>query len=59
MSEWHSRVGGITDSHVHMGESSKEREMLAIREATGIDKMVLVSIQNPETGAGLKISCNC
>ncbi|MBN1579957.1 MAG: amidohydrolase family protein [Anaerolineae bacterium] len=32
---------------------SDETAMLAIRKATGIDKMVLVSIQNPETGSGL------
>ena len=53
MSEWHSRCNGIVDGHVHMGKSSDEGAMLAIREATGIDKMALVSIQNPATGAGL------
>jgi predicted TIM-barrel fold metal-dependent hydrolase len=53
MSEWHSRANGIIDGHVHMGRSSEEGAMLAIREATGIDKMALVSIQNPATGAGL------
>jgi predicted TIM-barrel fold metal-dependent hydrolase len=36
-----------------MGSVAEERSMLAIREATGIEKMTLVSIQNPEAGAGL------
>jgi hypothetical protein len=30
-----------------------EASLLAIREATGIDKMTLVAVQNPETGSGL------
>jgi predicted TIM-barrel fold metal-dependent hydrolase len=53
MSEWNSSVTGIVDSHVHMGSIEDEASMLAIREATGIAKMGLVSIQNPGAGAGL------
>ncbi len=53
MSEWSSRIKGIADNHVHMGNMAEERAMLDIREATGIDKMALVSIQNAEKGEGL------
>jgi predicted TIM-barrel fold metal-dependent hydrolase len=58
MSEWHSKMskeieGGIIDGHVHMGGIDSEANMLAIREATGISKMGLVSIQDAEAGAGL------
>lgn len=53
MSEWSSRIKGITDNHVHMGNMAQERAMLAIRDATGIEKMGLVSIQNAEKGEGL------
>ncbi len=53
MSEWSSRIKGIVDNHVHMGNMAEERAMLGIREATGIDKMALVSIQNAEKGEGL------
>ena len=51
--EWNSKMGGIVDGHVHMRTMADEASMLAIREAAGIDKMTLVAIQNPETGAGL------
>ena len=53
MSEWNSKMKGIVDGHVHMGSTAEETSMLRVREATGIEKMALVSIQNPETGAGL------
>lgn len=53
MNEWNSKMTGIVDGHVHMGSSAQEAHMLAIRDITGIEKMNLVSIQNPETGSGL------
>ena len=53
MSEWSSKASDIVDCHVHMGSITDESSMLAIREATGIGRMVLVSIQNPEAGTGL------
>jgi predicted TIM-barrel fold metal-dependent hydrolase len=43
----------ILDGHVHMGSVGEETALLRIREATGIDRMVLVSIQDPEGGSGL------
>jgi hypothetical protein len=51
--EWKTKMTGIADNHVHMGRLDDEASLLAIREATGIDRMTLVAIQNPETGAGL------
>jgi len=36
-----------------MGGVDAEATMLAIREATGIEKMAFVAIQNPEEGSGL------
>ena len=53
MVEWSSRSQGIVDGHVHMWGMAEEASLLAIREATGIDKMTLVSIQEPEAGTGL------
>jgi len=53
MSEWSSRTEGIIDCHVHMRDLAGEESMLAIQEATGIEKMTLVSIQNPAAGTGL------
>jgi predicted TIM-barrel fold metal-dependent hydrolase len=53
MNEWSSQGKGIVDGHVHMGSVAEEASILAIREATGIEKMNLVSIQNPAAGAGL------
>ncbi len=53
MNEWNSRIKGIVDGHVHMASVADEASMLAIREATGIEKMTLVSIQDPGAGAGL------
>jgi predicted TIM-barrel fold metal-dependent hydrolase len=50
---WNSKMSGIVDGHVHMRALDDEVSMLAIREGAGIDKMALVAIQNPETGAGL------
>jgi predicted TIM-barrel fold metal-dependent hydrolase len=53
MDEWNSKVDGIVDGHVHMRAVADEASMLAIREATGIEKMTLVAIQNPRAGDGL------
>jgi predicted TIM-barrel fold metal-dependent hydrolase len=53
MHNWNSRLTGIVDGHVHMGSIHEEASLLAIREATGIDQMTLVSIQDPGTGTGL------
>ena len=53
MSKWSSRIKGIVDGHVHMGSLADEASMLMIHEATAIDKMALVSIQDAETGSGL------
>ncbi|MCC6441849.1 MAG: amidohydrolase family protein [Armatimonadetes bacterium] len=53
MSEWSSKASGIIDGHVHMGPVSDEAALSAIRAAAGIEKMALVSIQNPESGSGL------
>jgi len=53
MSEWQSRIKGILDGHVHMGSMAEETAMLMIGEATGIEKMALLSIQDPEAGTGL------
>ena len=53
MNEWNSKMETVFDGHVHMRSVADERSMLAIREATGIEKMTLVSIQNPEAGTGL------
>ncbi len=53
MSEWSSSLQGIVDGHVHMGGIAEEPRLLEIRKATGIEKMALVSIQDPASGAGL------
>lgn len=53
MNEWNSKMQGIIDGHVHMGGSAEEANMLDILAITGIEKMALVSIQNPEAGSGL------
>jgi len=53
MNEWNSRAGGIIDGHVHMGGIGGEAAILAIRWATGIEKMALASIQDPQAGTGL------
>jgi predicted TIM-barrel fold metal-dependent hydrolase len=53
MSEWRSRIIGIIDGHVHMGGPGEEAAMLAVRQETGIEKMALVSIQDPAAGSGL------
>jgi len=53
MSEWNSKAENIIDGHVHMGPIGEEDSMLTVREVTGIEKMGLVSIQNPAEGAGL------
>lgn len=44
---------GIVDGHVHMGSIDEEEAVLAICEAVGIDRMVMVSIQDPASGSGL------
>ena len=53
MDEWKSKMKGIIDCHVHMGSMADEASMMKIRDATGIEKIALVSIQNPTAGAGL------
>ena len=53
MSEWSSKADGIIDCHVHMGGTEGEENMLTILEATGIERMGLVSIQDPAGGRGL------
>jgi predicted TIM-barrel fold metal-dependent hydrolase len=53
MSKWRSSIADIVDGHVHMGSISGEASILQIGEAAGIEKMVLVSIQNPAAGSGL------
>ncbi len=53
MNEWQSNMTGIIDAHVHMGPSSDEAHVLDILKAVGLEKMGLVSIQNPAEGAGL------
>lgn len=57
MTPWSSRMTeadpGIIDAHVHMGSMTDEAKMMRILEATGTDKMALVSIQNPAAGSGL------
>jgi predicted TIM-barrel fold metal-dependent hydrolase len=53
MDKWESKVKGIIDCHVHMGSIADEESMLKIRETTGIERMSLVSIQNPTAGTGL------
>jgi len=53
MSEWNSKMKGIVDGHVHMGPMAEEKDMLRVLEATGIERMNLVSIQDPEAGSGL------
>jgi len=50
---WGSKEKDIIDCHVHMRDVASEANMEAVRKATGIGKMTLVSIQNPEAGAGL------
>lgn len=53
MNAWNSKMHGIIDGHVHMGSIAQEAGLLEILEATGVEKMALVSIQNPAAGAGL------
>lgn len=53
MDKWKSKVKCIIDCHVHMGSAVDESSMLSIRDITGIEKMNLVSIQNPTAGTGL------
>ncbi len=53
MDGWTSGFEGIIDNHVHMRGLDTERRMLAILEATGIEKMGLVAIQNEPAGSGL------
>jgi hypothetical protein len=54
--EWNSRINGIVDGHVHMRVLADEASLLAIRESTGIARMALVAIQNPEAGGGLPVA---
>ena len=53
MNVWKSKTQNIIDSHVHMSGIGSEESMLKILEATGIDKLTLVAMQNPAAGEGL------
>ena len=53
MTTWSSKVRGIIDGHVHLWGTDGEGALEAIREATGIAKMGLASIQDPKAGTGL------
>ncbi len=53
MDAWRSKMAGIVDAHAHMGPSAEEAVVLDIQKAIGVDKTVLVSIQNPANGSGL------
>jgi len=55
MGEWSSKfAGSIIDSHVHfMGPIADEYNVLKVRDATGVDKIGFVSIQDPMSGMGL------
>ncbi len=53
MNEWNSKVKGIIDGHVHMDSIAQEAGVLEILAGAGIEKMALVSIQDPAAGAGL------
>ncbi len=53
MEAWRSGVKGIVDGHVHMAGIESEDLVLEIRKGTGVEKMNLVSIQNPEASSGL------
>jgi predicted TIM-barrel fold metal-dependent hydrolase len=53
MNEWSSRTTHIIDGHVHMGPAAEADNMLAIGKAVGVEKMALLSIQNPAGGEGL------
>jgi len=53
MDEWTSRRAGIIDCHTHMYGIEQEGRMLEIGDAAGIERMNLLAIQDPETGAGL------
>ncbi len=55
MNEWNSDYSAtpLIDAHVHMGSIDTEGHILEILEATDIDKIGLVSIQNPAKGEGL------
>jgi len=53
MGEWASKMTDIVDGHVHPGGPDGEAALPSLCEATGIDRMALVAIQNPEAGAGL------
>ncbi|NQU11579.1 amidohydrolase family protein, partial [bacterium] len=53
MIERAARPTRVIDGHVHLGSVAESAALLAIREATGIDQMALVAIQEPATGSGL------
>jgi predicted TIM-barrel fold metal-dependent hydrolase len=50
---WRSSYEPIIDNHVHMGSIDTEDLILDICEATGIDQMNFVSIQDEAGGTGL------
>lgn len=53
MDSWSSKAEDIVDAHVHMRNTATKEPLLSICKATGIGRMALVSIQNPEAGTGL------
>ncbi|HQK92939.1 MAG TPA: amidohydrolase family protein [Armatimonadota bacterium] len=53
MNEARAWKGPILDGHVHMGDLGEREPLLGIMDATGADRMALVSIQDPRAGAGL------
>jgi predicted TIM-barrel fold metal-dependent hydrolase len=53
MGAYASRSKNIVDGHVHVGPIGDEQALLDICEATGISRMVLVAIQDAESGSGL------
>lgn len=53
MDNWTSKMNQIIDAHIHMGEIATEPLIMDIVAATGVEKVGLVSIQDPQTGMGL------
>ncbi len=53
MEAWQSRMDGIIDAHVHMGSLTDAAHVNNILEAVRLEKMGLVSIQDPAHGSGL------
>jgi hypothetical protein len=53
MNEWQSRMQPIVDGHIHMYGHKTENTLIEISKVAGLNQIVLVSIQSPQTGAGL------